>query len=52
LHGAMGNPTAISPIPSFETVVTYHLIVSDTAAIPTSEQGSNATTTNSTTSVL
>jgi hypothetical protein len=54
LHGAMGNPTAISPIPSFETVVTYHLIVSDTAATPTTEQATNATptTTNNTTSVL
>jgi hypothetical protein len=42
LHGAMGNPTAISPTPSFETAVTYHLIVSDTA-IPTTEQATNAT---------
>jgi hypothetical protein len=54
LRGAMGNPTAISPIPSFETAVTYHLIVSDTAAAtPTTEQATNATTTtNNTTSVL
>jgi hypothetical protein len=27
LHGAIIDPTSISPTPSFETVVTYHLIV-------------------------
>jgi hypothetical protein len=46
----MVDPTAISPTPSFETAVTYHLIVSDTA-IPRTEQGNNATT-NNTTAVL
>ena len=42
LHGVMGSPSAISPTPSFETAVTYNLIVSDTA-IPTTEQATNAT---------
>jgi hypothetical protein len=42
LRGAIIDPTGITP--SFETAVTYHLIVSDTA-IPSAEQGSNATTT-------
>jgi hypothetical protein len=50
LHGVIIDPAAISPTPSFETAVTYHLIVSDTA-IPSTEQGSNATT-NNTTAVL
>jgi hypothetical protein len=45
LRGAIIDPTGITP--SFETAVTYHLIVSDTSAIPSTEQGSsNATTTN------
>ncbi len=42
LRGAIIDPTGITP--SFETAVAYHLIVSDTA-IPSAEQGSNATTT-------
>jgi hypothetical protein len=46
-HGAMVDPTAASTL-NFETAVTYHLIVSDTAISPTSEQDTNATTTSST----
>jgi hypothetical protein len=48
LHGAIIDPTAISPTPSFETAVTYHLIISD-IAIPNTGQDSNATTTTTTT---
>jgi hypothetical protein len=51
LHAAIIDPTAISPTPSFETVVTYHLIVSDTA-IPSAEQGSSNATTINTTAVI
>ena len=51
LHGAIIDPTAISPTPSFETAVTYHLMVSD-IAIPSTEQGSSNATTTNTTSVL
>jgi hypothetical protein len=51
LHGAIIDPTAISPTPSFETAVTYHLIVSD-IAIPSTEQGSSNATTTNTTAVL
>jgi hypothetical protein len=48
LHGAIIDPTAISPTPSFETAVTYHLIVSDTSILSTEQGSSNATTTNTT----
>jgi hypothetical protein len=49
LHGAIIDPTAISPTPSFETAVTYHLIVSDIAIPSTEQDTSNVTTTNTTT---
>lgn len=53
LHGAIIDPTTFSPTPSFETGVTYHLIVSD-IAIPSTEQNSTSTnsTTNNTAAVL
>ncbi len=44
VHGVTIDPGAISPTPSFETAVTYHLVVSDTQ-ISSVEQGSNATNT-------
>ncbi len=48
-HGAMVDPTAASTL-NFETVVTYHVIVSDTGIPQAAEQTTNATT-NSTTAV-
>jgi hypothetical protein len=48
LHGAIIDPTAISPTPSFETGVTYHLVVSDTPTSSVGQASSNATNTNTT----
>jgi hypothetical protein len=45
LRGAVIDPTGITP--SFETVVIYHLIISDTA-MPSAEQGTNTTNSNTT----
>jgi hypothetical protein len=46
LHGAIIDPTAISPTPSFETVVTYHLTLSNSTT-PTTQTSTveNTTTT-------
>jgi hypothetical protein len=48
LHGAIIDPTAISPTPSFETVVTYHLTMSNSTT-PTTQTSTVKNTTTTTT---
>jgi hypothetical protein len=49
LHGAIIDPTAISPTPSFETAVTYHLTMSNSTTSTTQASTVENTTTNATT---
>jgi hypothetical protein len=51
LHGAIIDPTAISPTPSFETAVTYHLTLSNSTT-PTMQTSTVENTTTTTTTIV